>query len=73
MGDSIFVGRITLMATKTYNHNGKQIKPANGKNIRVSTAGWEAIRRFCFDNNLVMGGFVETTALAKIAKHKPKK
>lgn len=37
-----------------------------GKNIRVSDFGWNAIRKYCQENNLVMGGFVERAAMREI-------
>lgn len=52
---------------KYTNHNGKDIKPTKGKNIRISTAGWETIRRYCFDNKIYMGDFLEQSAIAKIS------
>jgi hypothetical protein len=37
-----------------------------GKNIRISDFGWSAIRKYCQENNLVMGGFVERAAMREI-------
>lgn len=42
-------------------------KGDNGKNIRVKTEVWEKIRRYCFDQNITMGAFVEKTTLDKIS------
>lgn len=59
----------------TYNdHNGKEIRVTKGKNIRVTTDGWNKIRKHCFTNNLKMGAFVEDCALQSIStKLKSKK
>ena len=55
------------MAKSYHDHNGKEVKVTQGKNIRVTTEAWNRIRRYCFDNNLKMGAFVETCALQKIS------
>lgn len=42
-------------------------KDDNGKNIRVTTAGWNRIRKYCFKNNLKMGAFVEQSTIETIS------
>lgn len=54
------------MGSKTYNNKGKEIKKDNGKNIRVSTEAWDKIRTYCIKKGIVMGTFVENSALSKI-------
>lgn len=51
---------------KTNDHNGKEIKQSNGKNIRVSEYGWNKIRKFCFQKGFKMGKFTEESALEAI-------
>lgn len=55
------------MGDKTYNHNGKEIVKHAGKNIRISEAGWNKIRKHCIKNGIVMGNFVEKAAIDKIS------
>jgi len=59
-----------MAAKKTTDHNGKEIKKMNGKNIRVSESGWNKIRRYCQKNTLVMGAFVEKAAIDQIEEDK---
>lgn len=49
--------------SKTNDH-----KAAQGKNVRITTSGWEKIRKYCFLNNLKMGAFVEQSALERISQ-----
>lgn len=57
---------------KYSNHNGKEVKVVEGKNIRVTTEGWLKIRTFCFKNNLKMGAFVESSTLKAMSSTKSK-
>lgn len=68
MGSNTFMGA----NGKIYNHNGKEIQKSAGKNIRVSEAAWNKIRKFCFNKGIKMGKFTEEAAL-EIIKQSSKK
>ena len=56
-----------MAATKKYtNHNGKEIKIPNGRNVRITETGHGIINQYCKDKMLKMGAFVEKCALDKI-------
>lgn len=50
----------------TTDHNGKEIKKAKGKNIRISEPAWNKIRKYCAKQGILIGTFVEKAALSKI-------
>lgn len=56
-----------MAVTKKYtNHNGKEIKSPNGRNVRLTENGHGIITQYCKDKMLKMGAFVEKSALDKI-------
>lgn len=56
-----------MAATKKYtNHNGKEIRVPNGRNVRLTETGHSIITQYCRDKMLKMGAFVEKCALDKI-------
>lgn len=53
-------------AKKYTNHNGKEIKIPNGRNVRLTEKGHSIINQYCKDKMLKMGAFVEKSTLDKI-------
>jgi hypothetical protein len=51
----------------------KSAKSTVGTNIRVSDLAYKAIRKYCQENSLYIGGFVERVVLEKISSEKSKK
>ena len=57
---------MALSKKKLHDHNGKEIKPQTGKNVRLTRSGHQIITQYCRDRMLIMGAFVEKCTLDKI-------
>ncbi len=61
------------MSEKTHDHNGKEIKPIKGKNVRISDESFAKIRDFVWKKGYRLGWFGETAAREKMESESKKK
>jgi hypothetical protein len=50
----------------------KKKKTTVGTNVRLSDTAYRVIRKYCAENNLYIGGFVEKVVLERINSEKAK-